>query len=109
MKSAGIRTHSYEIPEQASAFRYFFWFSFTVDPSIKHSSQSNFLAAHLGGDSGSQGGAQQGTGARGEQYLDGPSRSHTLAAPKLLCVAGSSIPLVVSSVSSGKHKDFPPG
>src|SRR5262249_18365878 len=53
---------------------------------IKQFSQSNFLAAHFGGGWGSQGGAQQGTGARGEQYLDGPIRSHTLAAPKLLCV-----------------------
>ena len=38
------------------------------------------LAAHHGGDRGGQGGAQQGTGARGEQYLEGHGRSHTLAA-----------------------------
>jgi hypothetical protein len=37
------------------------------------------LTAHLGGRQGSQGGAQQ-----GEQYLDGPDRSHTLAAAELL-------------------------
>jgi hypothetical protein len=37
------------------------------------------LAAHHGGGWGGQGGAQQGTRAGGEQYLDGPSRSHTMA------------------------------
>jgi len=42
--------------------------------------KNKILAAHLGGGPGSQGGAQQGTGARGEQYLDGPARSHTIAA-----------------------------
>jgi hypothetical protein len=41
------------------------------------------LAAHLGGATNGQGGAQQGTRARGEQYLDGSSRSHTLSAPDL--------------------------
>ena len=45
---------------------------------------SNFLAAHHGGGLGGQGGAQQGTRARGEQYLDGPARSHTLGAAQLL-------------------------
>src|SRR3989442_13011365 len=42
--------------------------------------KNKILAAHLGGGPGRQGGAQQGTGARGEQYLDGPVRSHTIAA-----------------------------
>jgi hypothetical protein len=50
----------------------------------KHFFTSNSLAAHLGGGRDGQGGAQQGTGARGEQYLDGPDRSHTLAAAELL-------------------------
>src|SRR5437667_6200311 len=45
---------------------------------------NNSLAAHLGEGRGSQGGAQQGTGARGEQYLDGFARSHTIAASELL-------------------------
>jgi hypothetical protein len=33
--------------------------------------------------SDSQGGAQQGTGARGEQYLDGLARSRKMTAPDL--------------------------
>ena len=37
------------------------------------------LAEHHDGGPGSQGGAQQGTGARGEQYLDGLARSHKIA------------------------------
>ncbi len=37
------------------------------------------LAEHHDGGLDSQGGAQQGTGARGEQYLDGPGRSHKIA------------------------------
>jgi putative transposase len=41
------------------------------------------IAAHPGGASDSQGGAQQGTGARGEQYLDGLTRSRTISAPDL--------------------------
>src|SRR6059036_2583668 len=49
----------------------------------KHMAANNSLAAHLGGGRGSQGGAQQGTGARGEQYLDGLARSHTIAALEL--------------------------
>ena len=36
------------------------------------------LAARHGGGADRQGGAQQGTGARGEQYLDGLTRSHTI-------------------------------
>ena len=44
-----------------------------------HTTPSQILGAPLGGGRGSQGGAQQGTGARGEQDLDGPDRSHTLA------------------------------
>jgi hypothetical protein len=46
----------------------------------RHNTKNKILAAHLGGGLGRQGGAQQGTGARGEQYLDGPTRSHTIAA-----------------------------
>jgi hypothetical protein len=49
----------------------------------KQITSNNSLAAHLGGGPGSQGGAQQGTGARGEQYLDGQDRSHTLRRPEL--------------------------
>jgi|SRR5437867_503640 len=45
----------------------------------KHTSKNKILAAHHGGGPGGQGGAQQGTGARGEQYLDGPDLRHTLA------------------------------
>lgn len=41
--------------------------------------QNKTLSASDGGGPGGQGGAQQGTGARGEQYLDGRDRSHTLA------------------------------
>jgi len=37
------------------------------------------LSAFHGGGPGRQGGAQQGTGARGEQDFDGGDRSHTLA------------------------------
>ena len=37
------------------------------------------LAEHHDAGPGSQGGAQQGTGARGEQYLDGLARSHKIA------------------------------
>ncbi len=40
--------------------------------------KNKILAAHHGAGWGSQGGAQKGTGARGEQYLDGPDRSHTI-------------------------------
>ena len=40
---------------------------------------NNSLAEHFGEGPSSQGGAQQGTGARGEQYLDGLDRSHTVA------------------------------
>ena len=46
----------------------------------KQKTKNKILAAHLGGGLGGQGGAQQGTGARGEQYLDGLARSHTIAA-----------------------------
>src|SRR2546428_9496166 len=53
----------------------------------KQIAANNSLAAHLGGGRGSQGGAQQGTGARGEQYLDGLARSHTIAALKLFAPA----------------------
>jgi len=46
----------------------------------EQNTENKILAAHRGEGLGSQGGAQQGTGARGEQYLDSPARSHTLAA-----------------------------
>src|SRR5258706_16202247 len=49
----------------------------------KQISLNNSLAAPLGGGSSSQGGAQKGTGARGEQYLDGLARSHKLRALEL--------------------------
>src|ERR1041384_5313172 len=38
----------------------------------KQSCKNKILAAHHGVGRGCQGGAQQGTGARGEQYLDSP-------------------------------------
>jgi transposase InsO family protein len=41
------------------------------------------IAEQPGGAAGGQGGAQQGTGARGEQYLDGTARSRTIAAKDL--------------------------
>jgi len=44
----------------------------------RQNAKNKNLAAHHGGGSDSQGGAQQGTGARGEQYLDGLTRSHTI-------------------------------
>ena len=44
----------------------------------KQTSKNKILAAHHEGGPGGQGGAQQGTGARGEQYLDGPELPHTL-------------------------------
>ena len=44
----------------------------------KQTTKNKNLAAHHGGGPDSQGGAQQGSGARGEQYLDGRARSHTL-------------------------------
>jgi hypothetical protein len=44
----------------------------------KQTTKNKNLAAHHGGGPDSQGGAQQGTGARGEQYLDGRARSHTI-------------------------------
>jgi hypothetical protein len=47
--------------------------------SKNQTTKNKILAAHHGGGWGSQGGAQQGTGARGEQYLDGTNRSHTIA------------------------------
>jgi transposase InsO family protein len=43
------------------------------------------IAAHPGGAPDSQGGAQQGTGARGEQYLDGLARSRIMPAQDLFC------------------------
>jgi hypothetical protein len=60
-----------------------FWATAAGEKGNKQLFTNNSLAAHPGGGSGSQGGAQQGTRARGEQYLDGPARSHTLAALEL--------------------------
>jgi hypothetical protein len=54
---------------------------------MKQTFPNDCLAASLGGGWRSQGGAQQGTRARGEQYLDGVSRSHTLAAKQLFGIA----------------------
>src|SRR5215471_11509583 len=59
---------------------------------MKHTFPNNCLAAHLGGGSRGQGGAQQGTRARGEQYLDGVSRSHTLAAEQLFGITNTNNP-----------------
>jgi hypothetical protein len=60
---------------------------------MKHNFPNNCSAAHFGGGSRGQGGAQQGTGARGEQYVDGVSRSHTLAAGQLFGTANTNNPL----------------
>ena len=49
----------------------------------EHHAKNKSIAAHPGGAPDSQGGAQQGTGARGEQYLDGLARSRTMAAQDL--------------------------
>jgi hypothetical protein len=44
----------------------------------QQNSKNKILATHHGEGPGGQGGAQQGTGARGEQYLDGLARSHKI-------------------------------
>jgi len=44
----------------------------------RQNAKNKNLAARHGGGSDRQGGAQQGTRARGEQYLDGLTRSHTI-------------------------------
>jgi len=49
----------------------------------EQNAKNKSIAAHPGGASDSQGGAQQGTRARGEQYLDGQTRSRTMAPPDL--------------------------
>jgi hypothetical protein len=63
---------------------------------MKHTFSNNCLAALLGGGSRGQGGAQQGTRARGEQYLDGASRSHTLAAGQLFEITNTNNPSALS-------------
>ena len=68
----------------------------------KQITKNKNLAAHHGGGSDSQGGAQQGTGARGEQYLDGPTRSHTIA-PKVLF--GISSRCAPKQIGPGKRKN----
>ena len=42
--------------------------------------ENNPIAEHFGRRMASQGGAQQGTGARGEQYLEGLFFCHTISA-----------------------------
>ncbi len=74
----------------------------------KHSFTSNSLAAYHGGGRGCQGGAQQGTRARGEQYLDSPARSHTLAAPELLEVLLPAVRPLDSSRSVPRDVPRPP-
>ncbi len=80
---------------------------------LKHFCTKQFLAAHLGGGPGSQGGAQQGTGGRGEQYLDGPARSHTLVAPNCFVVVAStflgSIPFNSQFYLFWKARSISPG
>jgi hypothetical protein len=49
----------------------------------KTSSKNKILAARHGFGPGCQGGAQQGTRARGEQYLDSPARSQIMGLPIL--------------------------
>ena len=49
----------------------------------EQNAKNKFIAAHPGGASDNQGEAQQGTGARGEQYLDGLTRSRKIAAQDL--------------------------
>ena len=69
----------------------------------EQNTENKILAAHRGEGLGSQGGAQQGTGARGEQYLDGPARSHTIAAGVLFGYSVSSsqqIPAISNKKSS---------
>jgi len=46
----------------------------------KSNSKNKILAAPFGCRPGCQGGAQQGTGARGEQYLDSSACNHTISA-----------------------------
>jgi putative transposase len=49
----------------------------------EQNAKNKSIAAHPGGASDSQGGAQQGTRARGEQYLDGQTRNRKMAPPDL--------------------------
>jgi hypothetical protein len=53
-------------------------------PSNKQMTANNSLAAHPGGGPSRQGGAQQGTGARGEQYLYGSALRHTILAARIV-------------------------
>jgi len=50
------------------------------------------LAEHHDGGPEGQGGAQQGTGARGEQYLDALARSHKIARKVLFGTSTGSAP-----------------
>ena len=54
--------------------------------------QNKILAEHHDGGPDGQGGAQQGTGARGEQYLDGLARSHKIARKVLFGTSPSGVP-----------------
>jgi hypothetical protein len=55
----------------------------------KQFSASNSLAARLGGGRGGQGGAQQGTGARGEQYLTSAAEPYNASGKHEAHMAGS--------------------
>ena len=65
------------------------------------------LAKHHDGGLDSQGGAQQGTGARGEQYLDGPTRSHTIAARILFGTHNSASKQTLISNKKSSLAEYP--
>jgi len=58
----------------------------------KQMTKNKTLAEHHDGGPEGQGGAQQGTGARGEQYLDALARSHKIARKVLFGTSTGSAP-----------------
>src|SRR5215510_11004751 len=76
----------------------------------KHFFKNNSLAAHLGGGASSQGGGEQGTGARGSHYLDGSTRSHTIAAKGIVFEVRSGPkhwPFLIPSLNKNSLTDCP--
>src|SRR5215510_11212863 len=76
----------------------------------KHFFKNNSLAAHLGGGASSQGGGEQGTGARGSHYLDGSPRSHTIAAKGIVFEVRSGPkhwPFLIPSLNKNSLTDCP--
>src|SRR5262249_46586735 len=76
----------------------------------KHFFKNSSLAAHLGGGASSQGGGEQGTGARGSHYLDGSPRSHTIAAKGIVFEVRSGPkhwPFLIPSLNKNSLTDCP--